>query len=111
VFLFGLLLFALVYGGFVLATSPAIVYGLFFVYGIYAAATEGIAKAWITNIAHDQNTATAIGFYTSMESVSSLLASVIAGVLWSGAGSEYVFLFSAIVTIAVMMHLRKLREA
>jgi len=111
VFLCGLLLFAVVYGGFAFTSSTVVIYGLFFVYGIYAAATEGIAKAWITNMAHDENTATAIGFYTSMESVSSLLASLIAGILWSGVGSGYVFLFSALVTVAVMMNLRKLREA
>lgn len=110
VLLFGLLLFALVYGGFAFVTSPFIVYGLFFVYGIYAAATEGIAKAWITNLAHEQNTATAIGFYTSMESVSSLLASLIAGVLWSTAGSQYVFIFSALLTLAVIMAVFTLRE-
>lgn len=109
VLLFGLLLFALVYGGFAFVTSPFIVYGLFFVYGIYAAATEGIAKAWITNLAHEQNTATAIGFYTSMESVSSLLASLIAGVLWSTAGSQYVFIFSALLTLAVIMAVFTLR--
>jgi MFS family permease len=111
VFLFGLLLFVLVYGGFVFTSSPVIVYGLFFVYGIYAAATEGIAKAWITNMAHEQNTATAIGFYTSMESVSSLMASLIAGILWSNAGSGYVFLFSAVMAIVVMLYLMKIKEA
>lgn len=111
VFLFGLLLFVLVYGGFVFTSSPVIVYGLFFVYGIYAAATEGIAKAWITNMAHEQNTATAIGFYTSMESVSSLLASLIAGILWSSMGSGYVFLFSTVMAIVVMLYLMKIKEA
>jgi MFS family permease len=111
VFLFGLLLFALVYGGFAFATTPFIVYTLFFVYGIYAAASEGIAKAWITNLAHDRNTATAIGFYTSMESMSSLLASIIAGVLWSSAGSQYVFIFSAFVTVVVIGYVWRQREA
>ena len=111
VLMLGFLLFAFVYGGFAFITSPVIVYALFFVYGLYAAATEGIAKAWITNLAHDRNTATAIGFYTSMESVSSLLASIIAGILWSSAGNQYVFLFSAIVAVVVMMQVRSLREA
>lgn len=105
VFLFGLFLFAIVYGGFIFNSSTLIVYLLFFVYGIYAAATEGIAKAWITNIAHDQNTATAIGFYTSLESIGSLAASIIAGLLWSGAGSAYVFLFSVAVTAVVIVYL------
>ncbi|THU41435.1 MFS transporter [Niastella caeni] len=110
VYLFGLMLFAVVYGGFAFATSSLAVYVLFFVYGIYAATTEGIAKAWITNMAHDQNTATAIGFYTSMESVSSLLASIIAGVLWSGAGSGYVFFFSTALAFVVILYLWKTKE-
>jgi len=110
VFLFGLCLFVLVYGGFAFISSPMLVYVLFFIYGLYAAATEGIAKAWITNMAHDQNTATAIGFYTSLESLSSLLASLIAGFLWSGVGSEYMFLFSSIGALVVIMSLWKLKE-
>jgi MFS family permease len=42
VLLFGLLLFALVYGGFAFITSPVVVYALFFVYGLYAAATDAL---------------------------------------------------------------------
>ncbi|HET7898201.1 MAG TPA: MFS transporter, partial [Flavisolibacter sp.] len=67
VFLSGLLVFAVVYLLFALAPSTAIIYTAFVLYGIYAAATEGITKAWITNLAHGENTATAIGFYTSCE--------------------------------------------
>src|SRR5204863_4383880 len=61
VFLFGLLLFTIVYTGFAFNPSTLFVFILFFVYGLYSAATEGITKAWISNIAHDKNTATAIG--------------------------------------------------
>ena len=60
----GFVLFAIVYGGFAFNPSIAVIFILFFVYGIYAAATEGVIKAWITNFAHKENTATAIGFYT-----------------------------------------------
>jgi MFS family permease len=65
------------------SSISAVIFILFFIYGIYAAATEGIVKAWITNIAHDTNTATAVGFYTSCQSICSLLASIIAGFIWS----------------------------
>ena len=57
-----MLLFAIVYAGFAFQPSTIVIFVLFFIYGIYAAATEGVAKAWITNIAHNTNTATAIGF-------------------------------------------------
>ena len=55
----------IVYGGFAFNPSITVIFILFSIYGIYAAATEGVIKAWITNLAHKENTATAIGFYTS----------------------------------------------
>jgi MFS family permease len=100
----GFLLFAFVYGGFAFSPSVAFIFILFTVYGIYAAATEGVIKAWITNLAHHQNTATAIGFYTSCESICTLFASIIAGTIWSGFGSFYTFLITAIVALLVVCY-------
>ena len=94
VFIVGLLLFAVVYLLFGLATSTMLLFTAFFLYGIYAAATESIAKAWITNIADRNQTATAVGFYTSAQSLCALLASALAGLLWS-INSSVPFLFSA----------------
>ncbi|HYM93092.1 MAG TPA: MFS transporter, partial [Chitinophagaceae bacterium] len=109
-FLLGLVLFISVYAGFALQPSTPIIFLLFFLYGIYAAATEGITKAWITNIAHESNTATAIGFYTSCESVCTFSASVIAGILWSNFGSGYTFGTTAIVSLfALFYFLLKIR--
>jgi MFS family permease len=104
VFLSGLFLFAVVYAGFALHPSTIMIFVLFFIYGIYAAATEGIAKAWITNLSQGTNTATAIGFYTSCESVCTFVASITAGIIWSGAGSFYTFLATAIVAVLVILY-------
>jgi MFS family permease len=104
VFILGLLMFAIVYAGFAFHPSPVVIYILFFVYGIYAAATEGITKAWITNIAHDTNTATAVGFYTSCQSICSLFASIIAGLIWSGLGSSFTFGATAFIAFVVMIY-------
>jgi MFS family permease len=101
---FGFLLFAIVYGCFAFQSSTTAIFILFFIYGIYAGATEGVSKAWITNIAHDNNTATAIGFYTSCESVCALLASIIAGALWTGFGSFYTFGITAIISFSVLIY-------
>ena len=49
VFIFGLSLFAIVYFGMATNTNLYVFFGLFFLYGVYAAATEGISKAWISN--------------------------------------------------------------
>ena len=104
VFIIGLILFSVVYAGFAFHPSPIIIFLLFFVYGIYAAATEGIIKAWITNIAHETNTATAVGFYTSCQSICSLLASILAGFIWSIAGSTFTFLSSAAAALLVSFY-------
>lgn len=100
----GLILFALVYTGFALHPSVSVIFLLFAAYGIYAAATEGVVKAWITNLSHEKNTATAIGFYTSAESVCSLFASIIAGAIWTGIGSTYTFLITGIVAFIVAIY-------
>ena len=110
VFLGGLVLFAIVYGGFALDPGIAMIFALFFIYGIYAAATDGVIKAWITNIAHNKNTATAVGFYTSCQSICTLLASTIAGAVWDNLGSAFTFIAtSAVASIVFVYFLLKVR--
>lgn len=111
VFVLGLLLFAIVYTGFAFNKNPFGVYVLFALYGIYAAATEGIAKAWITNIAHEKNTATAIGFYTSCQSIAAFTASSIAGLIWQASGSKACFLFSVSLSLIAIVWLGRCRFA
>jgi MFS family permease len=103
IFVIGLILFAIAYAGFAFNPSIAIIFVLFAVYGLFSAATDGVSKAWITNIAHNKNTATAIGFYTSCQSISTLLASIIAGAIWTHFGSFYTFLSTAIIAVVVIL--------
>ena len=102
--LFGFTLFAIVYAGFAFTPSIQVIFVLFFIYGLYAAATEAVIKAWITNLSHEENTATAIGFYTSCESICSLLASIIAGALWVNFGSSSTFITTAVIAIIVCIY-------
>ena len=104
VFFGGLGLFVLVYFLFGITNSATVLFAAFFIYGIYAAATEGITKAWITNMAHTSNTATAIGFYTSCESFCTLLASVIAGALWDKLGSSATFFITSAAAAVVIVY-------
>lgn len=99
VFIGGLLLFAMVYGGMAFAADICFFVVLFFIYGIYAAATEGIAKAWITNVVIKEETATAIGTYTAFQSICALIASAVAGWLWWQAGAGVTFALSAIMAL------------
>ena len=104
VFIIGLIMFAIVYAGFAFHPSSVVIFILFFIYGIYAAATEGVTKAWITNVAHDTNTATAVGFYTSCQSICSLLASIIAGFVWANLGSSFTFGLTAVVAFSIIIY-------
>ncbi len=100
----GLVLFSFVYLGMSFIQS---VYGFFFLfalYGIYSAATEGISKAWISNISHKKDTATAIGTYSGLQSICSLIASSLAGFLWFAFGPTVLFLTTAIITSLVALY-------
>ena len=101
----GLVIFASVYIGFALITSITGFVTMFFLYGIYAAATEGVSKAWITNISDKADTATAIGTYTAFQSLCTLIASSIAGLIWLKFGAMATFALSAVVTLAVAGYL------
>jgi MFS family permease len=104
IFTGGILIFALVYWLFGITNSPAVIFSAFILYGIYAAATEGITKAWITNMAHHTNTATAIGFYTSCESICAFLASLIAGWIWGSFGSSASFFVTTAAALLVLIY-------
>jgi MFS family permease len=104
IFLFGLILFAIVYFGIAFNTNIYFFYVLFFLYAIYASSTEGIAKAWISNISDPKDTATAIGTFLGFQSICTMFASSFTGFLWSQFGAEIAFLTTAIVTILVIIY-------
>jgi MFS family permease len=101
----GILVFASVYVLFGFATTLLHFAMLFGLYSFYAAATEGISKAWISNLAQKEHTATAIGFYNSFQSIAALLASSIAGLLWYGVGPMFMFTIAGIAAIIVSIYL------
>lgn len=110
IFVLGLVLFAIVYLGMAIAESKIVFIALFFVYGIYAAATEGIAKAWITNICEKKNTATAIGTFTAFQSIATLIASSLAGLVWFSFGATATFLISGTVAIGVSIYIMRFKN-
>ena len=103
-FIIGLVLFAIVYFGMAANSNIYIFYALFFLYGVYAAATEGISKAWISNITDKKDTATAIGTYSSFQSITTMLASSIAGLIWFQFGAAATFITTGIITILVVVY-------
>lgn len=100
----GLAVFALVYILMAWASQMWVFIFAFMLYGAYAAATEGQAKAWISNICAEQETATAIGTYTALQSICTLAASSLTGIIWFRYGATPAFITSASLTVIVVIY-------
>jgi len=109
-FMIGLGLFSMVYLGFSVTTNLYVFLGLFFMYGLYASATEGVSKAWISNISDPGDTATAIGTYSALQSICTMLASSLAGVIWYTMGAKTLFIMSGGLTLVVMVYLWRIKQ-
>ncbi|GAB4297512.1 MAG: MFS transporter [Ignavibacteriaceae bacterium] len=110
IFAGGLIVFSIVYTGFALSASVVMFGILFALYGVYAAATEGIMKAWISDIIPDSQRGSAIGLLTMISGIAIMLGSVFAGILWDAFGPEVPFLISAVVSffIAIFLFIRNI---
>ncbi len=106
----GFIIYSFVYLGFALANNLTIIFVLFAFYGIYAASTEGIAKAWVSDLIPDENRGTAIGILTMSTSIAIMLGSFLAGILWDEFGSAVPFLLSSIVSSIIALLLFLFRE-
>jgi len=105
IFIAGLFVFSIVYIGFAFNNNIYFFLLLFLLYGIYAAATEGISKAWISNIVDKNDTATAIGTYSGFQSICAFIASSLCGLLWYNFGAKETFLVTAAITLLVIVYL------
>ena len=105
VFVAGLFIFALVYAGFALARGTLIIWPLFAIYGLYIAFTDGVSKAFLTDLAPKEQRATIIGTYGTATGVAALFASVAAGLLWDhvNAAAPFALGAAAALAAAVMM--------
>jgi len=103
-FMFGLVIFSIVYFGMGLTDNIYAFIGLFFLYGVYAAATEGILKAWISNITDKKDTATAIGTFSGFQSIFTMLGSSSAGLIWFYFGANATFIITAVATLFIILY-------
>ena len=88
----GYLIYGLVYLGFALISSQAVTVLLFIAYGAFNALIGGAERAFIAEKAPAHLRGTVLGLYGMLQGIGLLLASMIAGVLWSAAGSGAPFL-------------------
>jgi MFS family permease len=107
----GFLIYAVVYYGFGVTTSTGAIVALFAIYGLYSAATDGIQKAFISDMIDKNKKGTGLGIYNALLGITLLPASLIAGTLYDKVNSSVPFYFGAAtaVTSALLMLIYFLR--
>lgn len=87
----GWLAFGLFYLGFALSRTGWQVWLFFTLYGTYYAATEGTARALVADLVPEAQRGSAYGLYNAAVGLTTLPASLIAGLLWQGLGGWHGF--------------------
>ncbi len=87
----GWIVYGLIYLGLALSHTGWHVWVLYALYGIYYAATDGVARALVADIVPAARRGGAYGLYNAAIGITALPASVIAGLLWQGAGPWHGF--------------------
>ncbi len=91
----GYLVYAGVYWGFARAHSAAVVWLLMPLYGLYYALTEGVLRAWISDLVPSECRATVYGLFNWVVGVALFPASLAAGWLWQNYSPPTPFYASA----------------
>lgn len=93
----GIFLFVLTYAGMAGWSGLPLFILLFVIYALSMSCMEAVVKACIADISTAEERGQAIGFYTSMNSLSILIAGAWTGLLWPYGGPKLVFSISAAV--------------
>jgi len=91
----GYVIYAVVYYGFGVTTTTGAIIALFALYGLYSAATDGIQKAFISDLIDSNKKGTGLGIYNALLGITLLPASLIAGTLYDKVNSQIPFYFGA----------------
>ena len=83
----GWVVYALIYLGFGLASQTWHIFALYAVYGFYYGMAYGTTKAMVADLVPDALRGTAYGTYNAVLGILDFPASLIAGLLWQGAGN------------------------
>uniref|UniRef100_A0A7C3UNI4 MFS transporter n=1 Tax=candidate division WOR-3 bacterium TaxID=2052148 RepID=A0A7C3UNI4_UNCW3 len=101
----GYLIYGVVYLGFGLISQPSALIFLFGLYGLYSALTEGVEKAFVSDIAPETIRGSLIGLHATLTGIGLLPASLIFGLLWSIFGFRVPFFFGGIMGILASISL------
>ena len=103
VIIVGWFIYALTYLGFAVSSSIWQIWLLFAFYGIYYGIVQGVARAFVADLAPEEKRGTAYGLYHGVVGLSLVAASLIAGVLWDVVSPAAPFYFGAGLAFLAML--------
>ena len=105
IFNIGIGLFSITYIGLAYCNDSSfwMIVLLFVIYGMYAACTEGIAKAWISKVVQGKEIGSAIGNFEALNSITTMLASAVGGVIWYTFGATIFFLSTGGLALVIIL--------
>lgn len=93
----GWFVYGAIYLCFALVQAAWQVWLLYALYGLYYAAVEGTAKAFVADLIAPEQRGTAYGYYNAVIGLMALPASLLAGMLWQVFGAAAPFLMGALL--------------
>lgn len=103
VFSFGLLIFSLVYFLFGFINNSLYLWILFPIYGIYIAATDGVAKAYLGEFIKEEQAGAIYGFYQMLIAIATFFASWFGGLLWTKFNPSLTFYYGSIMSFLAFL--------
>jgi MFS family permease len=102
----GWLIYALVYAGFAASDSWPALLTWFLVYGFYFGFAESAEKALVADLAPVSRRGVAFGWYTAVQGLGALAASLMFGAIWSAFGDTAAFATGAVLALVATALLR-----
>jgi len=103
IFAAGLVFFAIGYLGLGIVSSPGWVFLLLPLYGGFAAATDGVGKAWVASLAPPGRQGGAQGLYQGLTGGAILLAGLWAGLAWNTTGQLPLLLSGGVAMVLALI--------
>ncbi len=101
--------YAVTYAAFSQVESPLWMWGIFCTYALFSGLTEGTEKALVADMVGPGHRATAFGFFQMTTGVSTLVASLACGILWTEAGPQVALGTAAVCALAATVALARLK--
>jgi len=92
------ILFGLMSLGFAFTANSVTIWVLFLVYGIFMALTDGISRAYVSEL-ENKKRGTALGIYHGIVGITTLPANLIGGLLWNHIGVVAPFVYASVISL------------